>query len=67
MTIISLKFLVCGVVSLGGDGLRGMEHSFAWGMSYITAGIYSYFTPLGNKAIKCWGVTYRLDHDIVEI
>ena len=58
------KFWVCGVVSLGyyqeGDGLRGLEHFF----HELTAGIYSYFTPLklGNTAIKCWGVTYKLDH-----
>ena len=61
-----LKFLSCGAVSLGyyqgGDGLRGLEHSFAQAGHELTAGIDSYFTPLGNTAIKCWSMTYNLDH-----
>ena len=61
----SLKFLVCGAVSLGycqGGWAQGIGALLCPGHE-LTAGIYNYFTPLGNyTAIKCWGVTYKLDH-----
>ena len=54
--------IIYRIVSKEGDGLRqqGIGALFCPGHE-LTAGIYSYFTPLGNTAIKCWGVKYKLD------